>query len=400
MIFWLLLGLCIALAIYFAVAPLLRRQTAQPEQDRRQILYRQQVTEIETEQAQGIIKADEATALRIEAQRRLLSLTPLKQQATDLGGSRIIPALALAGMILIGSVSLYLMLGSPLVPSTKLDQTAVTSSVPQQSPLTASDPDQEIDALIAKLVERLAQTPDEVEGWRLLAAAQFDRGRYKEAVTAYEKALALDPAHAASHSAFGEALVMIAGGVVTEQADAVFDTTLGIDSEDARAKFFKGLGLDQAGDANAALDLWIEMVNTAPVGADWVDEVRQRIHQRAAQVDIDISDRLKVVTPPDPSVAPNPSAAQIEAATKMSQADREVMIKGMVASLAAKLEQNPDDPEGWSRLIRSLHVLGETADASAALVKAVDIFASEPEVQAHLIKQADIIGVRLKRGSE
>ncbi len=400
MIFWLLLGLCIALAIYFAVAPLLRRQTSQPEQDRRQLLYRQQIAEVETEQAQGIIRADEATALRTEAQRRLLSLTPLKQQATDLGGSRIIPALALAGMILIGSVSLYLMLGSPLVPSSKLDQTAVTYSVPQQSPLTAADPDQEIDALIAKLVERLAQTPDEVEGWRLLAAAQFDRGRYKEAVTAYEKALELDPAHAASHSAFGEALVMIAGGVVTEQADAVFDTTLGIDSEDARAKFFKGLGLDQAGDANAALDLWIEMVNTAPVGADWVDEVRQRIHQRAAQVDIDISDRLKVIAPPDPSVARSPSAAQIEAATKMSQADREVMIKGMVASLAAKLEQNPDDPEGWSRLIRSLHVLGQTDDASVALAKAVEVFAAQPEVQAQLIKQADIIGVRLKRGSE
>jgi len=36
------------------------------------------------------------------------------------------------------------------------------------------------------------------------------------------------------------------------------------------------------------------------------------------------------------------------------------MINGMVDSLAARLAQDPDNPEGWVRLLTSRRVLGQT----------------------------------------
>jgi cytochrome c-type biogenesis protein CcmH len=42
------------------------------------------------------------------------------------------------------------------------------------------------------------------------------------------------------------------------------------------------------------------------------------------------------------------------------------MINSMVTQLAARLKDNPDDVEGWLRLIRSYSVLGRTADAANA----------------------------------
>jgi len=42
----------------------------------------------------------------------------------------------------------------------------------------------------------------------------------------------------------------------------------------------------------------------------------------------------------------------------------------MVASLAARLEGEPNDAEGWARLVRSYMVLGRPADARQALVDA------------------------------
>ena len=54
----------------------------------------------------------------------------------------------------------------------------------------------------------------------------------------------------------------------------------------------------------------------------------------------------------------------------MSPEQRSQMIRGMVASLAAKLEANPDDAEGWRRLARAYQVLGEDEKAKDASAKA------------------------------
>jgi cytochrome c-type biogenesis protein CcmH len=61
-------------------------------------------------------------------------------------------------------------------------------------------------------------------------------------------------------------------------------------------------------------------------------------------------------------------------AKDMPDADRNVMIRGMVERLASRLKDKGDDVEGWLRLVRAYLVLGDTdkakqarADARAAL---------------------------------
>ena len=53
----------------------------------------------------------------------------------------------------------------------------------------------------------------------------------------------------------------------------------------------------------------------------------------------------------------------------MSADDRSAFIRSMVEGLAARLEENPDDPEGWLRLARSYQVLGEKAAAQRAIAQ-------------------------------
>jgi len=45
----------------------------------------------------------------------------------------------------------------------------------------------------------------------------------------------------------------------------------------------------------------------------------------------------------------------------------------MVESLAERLEETPDDPEGWLRLARSYSVLGEPEKATETLRRAVEL---------------------------
>ncbi|MDJ0684358.1 MAG: c-type cytochrome biogenesis protein CcmI [Alphaproteobacteria bacterium] len=80
-----------------------------------------------------------------------------------------------------------------------------------------------------------------------------------------------------------------------------------------------------------------------------------------------------------PNAAPGPRADDIAAAQTMSEEDRQAMVDSMVAGLAERLQENPDDREGWIRLARSYDVLGRPEDALQALVSAEIAFPDDVE---------------------
>lgn len=88
-----------------------------------------------------------------------------------------------------------------------------------------------------------------------------------------------------------------------------------------------------------------------------------------------------------------PSAEDIANAQAMTEEDRNAMIAGMVAGLAARLEEQPDDPEGWMMLIRSESVLGNMDGALAAYQSARSYFANNPTVLSQLESTASNAGI-------
>ena len=68
-----------------------------------------------------------------------------------------------------------------------------------------------------------------------------------------------------------------------------------------------------------------------------------------------------------------PTEEQMKAGQDMSPEARQAMIGSMVARLAERLKENPDDLPGWTRLARSYTVLGKNDKAKDALVQALKI---------------------------
>jgi len=69
--------------------------------------------------------------------------------------------------------------------------------------------------------------------------------------------------------------------------------------------------------------------------------------------------------------APGPTREDIAAAQEMSPDEQRAMIESMVARLAGKLAENPNDVAGWTRLARSYNVLKQPDKARDALAEAI-----------------------------
>ena len=75
------------------------------------------------------------------------------------------------------------------------------------------------------------------------------------------------------------------------------------------------------------------------------------------------------------------AARQVDAAAAGQQMTPE-QIAGMVEKLAARLEANPDDPEGWLMLARSYKMLERPADAAAAYAHIEALVAQDADLLA------------------
>lgn len=90
---------------------------------------------------------------------------------------------------------------------------------------------------------------------------------------------------------------------------------------------------------------------------------------------------------------PNPSAEQVAAMQAMPPQHREAAIRGMVDGLAARLEADPRDIEGWMRLMRSRMVLGEKDGAATAYKRALDIFKDDAAAVGKIAAAASGLGL-------
>ncbi|MBS0252750.1 MAG: tetratricopeptide repeat protein [Proteobacteria bacterium] len=90
----------------------------------------------------------------------------------------------------------------------------------------------------------------------------------------------------------------------------------------------------------------------------------------------------------------SPSDSDISAAAKLSDAQRNDMIRGMVDKLAARLEATPNDENGWLRLMSSRVTLGETEAAKTALTKALAAFSGDAATKARLVSAARELGIQ------
>lgn len=280
--------------------------------------------------------------------------------------------------------------------------------VQPQPPAPVESQTPSVDDVIAKLETRLAESPEDAEGWRMLGWSYFQTERYADAATALKKATKLDPEHAETFSFLGEALVLASDteGRIPRDARAAFDKALKLDPKDARARYFKAVAMDLAGQHRRAIKAWFALLEDTPADAPYAEDIRKVIREVGEKHKIEVETQLAEArfAPPANGMAtdgakiaaagiPGPSSGEMKAAAGLPKGQQEAMIRGMVDGLQAKLDKNPDNAEGWIMLMRSRMQLGEPGRAAQALKDGLAAFRNDQQASRQLREAASSIGV-------
>lgn len=317
-------------------------------------VYRDQLSEIDADLERGLLDAVQAEAARTEIQRRMLAAAPAGKPAEA-------PAKASRDWLLVGvlavivpvaAIVLYGKLGNPGQP----DQPLASRNLKQER---TADRKAEMEKLVTQLSARLEKNPNDLKGWIVLARSLDGMGRTGEAIDAYRKAVALSDRRSDLLGDLAEALIQQTEDGIPEEAQKLLEEAKAKDPEDPRPYFYGGAVLAQKGDLQGAIQQWTDLVAVSPADAPWVPQVKQSIAAAAKKLGIE-----------PPGVQPAaPKAAQPDPAEMNPEEQRE-FIRQMVEGLERRLQENPDDKEGWQRLGRAYEVLGDSAKSLAAYRKA------------------------------
>jgi cytochrome c-type biogenesis protein CcmH len=357
MILWVIFALMTAAAIFAVVWPLGRASRASAGGSDLAV-YKDQLKEIDSDRACGLIGEAEAEAARLEISRRLLAAAdaPSGASAAATGSLRSerrrVAAVAALAVLTLGPLGFYIALGSPNIPGE-----------PAFARVTTPKGHESIASLVSQVEAHLATSPNDGAGWEVLAPVYTRLGRFDDAVQARKKALLLNGPTATREADLGEAETAAANGVVTAEAKAAFERAVASDPKEAKARYFLGLAAEQDGMNDEAASIWRSMLAEAPTGAPWVAFVRQALARVSG----------------GPVATVEPSTADISAVANMSEDARRDTIRGMVARLADRLHDNGGDVEGWLRLVRAYVVLGDRTKAKDAAADAKRALGERPD---------------------
>lgn len=410
MTLWILFSAVMVVVLLLLVVPLLRRQTAAPARIAYDIVvYRDQLAEVERDVERGLLNESQAEAARTEILRRMLVAEDAELEAPQpeyrlAGGRRLRLATALAILVglPLGSFGLYGMLGAPWLPA-------------QPYASRQADPDLKMTEMAENLAAELKTKP-EADGFATLAETYFALRRYEEAATAFRRAIGLGQIDAQMLASLGESITLQNNGDVVPDARTAFQQALTLDRQDPRARFYLGLGKAQIGHFAEAVSIWRDLEKDSPGDAPWLAMLKEHIAAYAKQGGFDPTSIKPIPPAPEgvktaegtsnphadaapPAAAPSgqEQAAAVPGGESAASAvlaqtpeERQKTIKSMVDALAVRMEQTPDDLDGWMRLARSYQTLGDLEKAGKAAERAVKLKpkAIEPKLELAEIQLA------------
>jgi cytochrome c-type biogenesis protein CcmH len=369
MVLWISFAVLAAAVTWAVTRPLLRTGTT-PERpaDGDLAVYRDQLAEIESEKAQGLIGEPDAAAARAEVARRLIRRSEEHESEGGAGTASVVRQVALYGASALPVIALgiYLAVGSPSLPG-KPYEARLKAPLEQ-----ASEAD-----LVAKVEAHLRQHPEDGRGWNVIAPVYMRQGKFQQAAEAFERAIRLLGETPERLGGFARATIIARDRIVTADAQRALERMLELDPKSIEPRVWLAIAKEQEGLLAAAETAYRKLLGEVGSQGPW----REILQQRLTNITLQQGGEADLGTAPS---APEIEPGEMAKYRAMSPQERQEVINQMVDGLSARLKKDGKDLKGWMRLVRAYSVQGRASEASTALADARRNFAGDETSLAEL----------------
>jgi cytochrome c-type biogenesis protein CcmH len=358
--FWLAAGLLLLVALSFLLIPVVRGRRAQSEEDRTALnvaLYQERLAELQAQQAEGVLSAEQMDSGRAEAVRELLADT--EGVSADRVGrlGKPLPLLA-AVLVPVLGLGLYLHYGA----SDKVELTREFAKPP---------------ASLAQMTDRLERAvkaqPDSAESIYFLARTYMAQDRPADAAKMFEAAVALAGRQPELLGQWAQSLYFAGNKAWTPQIQGLADEALKADPKEPTSLGLKGINAFESQHFQEAVDYWRRLLAVLPPN----DPSRSALEGGIAKA----SDRL-VQSGATLNDAPLVAAAgaHLKVRVTLSDALRAQVQPGDTVFVFARAVSGPPAPLAVKRFtVADLPVEVELTDADAMMPQLK--LSNFPEVQ-------------------
>lgn len=298
-VFWSLIASMLLLAMLFIIRHLVvTRQIGQDSAGNSILaIFKQRLQELERDQETGLISAEQLQTAKLEMEKTLLDEVSIPAAVPVTQSLRIPPDWKTAGLLLILipvlAVGLYIQLGQPgIIDALHLATVHGSADGPEQMASIAG--------MVDKLAARLAKSPDDTEGWTMLARSYKVLGRYPEAVSAYEHLYKLIGDEPGVLLQYADTLAMANGNRMSGKPAELVQKALALEPDNTMGLWLAGMAAREQGDKQAALGYWQRLLPLVQGDAESYQEVTQLLHTTQQELGIAVAD----AEPPTTAVAP------------------------------------------------------------------------------------------------
>lgn len=199
--------------------------------------------------------------------------------------------------------------------------------------------DAEIDAMIEGLRARLTDSPEDLDGWMLLARTLKTTQRYPEALDALLVARGIAPDNPDVMVELAEAQIFVsANGQIDAESVAMLERAVEMDPDQQKGLWLLGIATAQGGDLEGAVAYWETLLGKLEPGSPVAQSVQTQINEANARLG----------QPVEPSAAPAamPAPAPVAQQATTSEPVADGSWRGTAVRIVAGDEARAKIPTG------------------------------------------------------
>ncbi|MFK7856931.1 MAG: c-type cytochrome biogenesis protein CcmI [Granulosicoccus sp.] len=387
-LFFISAALLVVLCLLFLLLGLFKQSGPTVEHEAVNVtLARERRAVLDTALANGSIEQSTYDYERVQLEHDLAADLDLNTNKPSNRQGHVAAAVFVTIFVPISAGALYLHLGNPAAITSDRSTTIVSADSPQANTAQqAAGQAPALDELLPKLEERLTNSPDDIDGWRLLGRSYLSVNEFAKARQAFEKALELDNNDVPTIAQLAESIAMTNDGDLSGEATTLLERATALDASNEHTLWLLSIARQQAGDHDAAIAGFNRLAKIAGDNPDALATIEQMRSRSVREMTISASsgagnatnpstnDSTKVDT--DEATAVNSgddSAVSLSISVEMTEEVSSAVDANQAVFVYAKASSGPPMPLAVSRHTVSELPLNITLDDSMAMIPSMKL---------------------------